>query len=415
MVNEVYFYDTCSLLLAGEHLFNSTDKIIISSITLQELEHIKQSAHKSNEIKYQARLLLHLLESNTDKYEIVIHTISNERFITDKLIEVTNDTKILSDAIWYDSTQAPDELVFITNDLSLFNIANLFFGEDMIAKVELSEDEYRGYKEFTLNNGDLAKFYEDNRNFGLLTNEYVVLRNQEGEVIDLRRWDGTEYKYLNTTPIDSKWFGKISPYSNDIYQKMALDSLHRNQLTILRGPAGSGKSVLGLTYLFSLVESGQLDKIYIFCNPVATKDSARLGFYPGDKNAKLLDSQIGNFLITKFGDLASVENMIAMGKIILIPTSDCRGMDIPANTGVYITEAQNSTIDTMKLMLQRIGENTKCVIEGDDRAQVDLYSYEGNNNGLRRLSEVYRGEDFYGEVTLQKCYRSRVASKADEM
>lgn len=413
-MREIYFYDTCSLLLAGEDAFNN-EKFIISSITLQELEQIKQSSHKSNEIKYQARLLLRLLEEYSNNYEVVIHKLSHERAIADKQIEITNDTKILSDAIYYDNEITPDELVFITNDIALQNIANLFLGEDMIASIEQTIDEYCGYREFTLNNSDLAKFYENNRNFGLLPNEYVVLRNQEQEVIDLRWWDGTEYKYLDTTPINSKWFGKIAPYSNDIYQKMALDSLKRNQLTVLRGPAGSGKSILGLTYLFSLVESGQIDKIYIFCNPVATKDSARLGFYPGDKNAKLLDSQIGNFLITKFGDMSSVEQLIAEDKIVLVPTADCRGMNIPSNCGVYVTEAQNSTVDTMKLILQRVGENTKCVIEGDSDAQVDLSSYEGNNNGLRRLSEVFRGEDFYGEVTLKYCYRSRVASKANEM
>ena len=90
-------------------------------------------------------------------------------------------------------------------------------------------------------------------------------------------------------------------------------------------------------------------------------------------------------------------------------------MDICANSGVYITEAQNSTIDMMKLMVQRIGEGAKCVIEGDDKAQVDLNSYEGTNNGLSRLSQVFRGQPYYGEVTLQNCYRSNLAKQAELM
>ena len=45
----------------------------------------------------------------------------------------------------------------------------------------------------------------------------------------------------------------------------------------------------------------------------------------------------------------------------------------------------------MKLMVQRIGEETKVVIEGDDKTQTDLVSYEGKNNGLTRLSQVFRG------------------------
>jgi predicted ribonuclease YlaK len=69
----------------------------------------------------------------------------------------------------------------------------------------------------------------------------------------------------------------------------------------------------------------------------------------------------------------------------------------------------------MKLMLQRIGENTKCVIEGDDKTQVDLASYENENNGLKRLSHIFRGQPYYGEVTLQNCYRSRIADWAEQM
>lgn len=413
IMTEICFFDTSSLLLVGEEAFEN--KFAISSITLQELEHIKSSSVKSKELKFQARRILHLLDENPNSYDLVIHKTIYEQAIANKQIELTNDTKILSDAIYYDSEIAPDETIFVTNDLALKHIANLFFGEDMLAKVEEVEDQYCGYKEFTLNNSDLAKFYEENRNFGLLTNEYVVLRNQEQEVIDLRKWDGQGYRYLDTKPLTSKWFGKIAPYNNDIYQKMALDSLQSNQLTVLRGPAGSGKSWLGLTYLFYLLESGKIDKIYIFCNPVATRDSARLGFYPGTKNEKVLDSQVGNFLVTKFGDLTSVEQLIAENKIILIPVADCRGTDISSNSGVYVTEAQNSTIDVMKLIVQRVGENTKVVIEGDDLAQVDLMSYEGNNNGLRRLSEVFRGEEYYGEVRLKNCYRSKIAAKAEEM
>ena len=53
------FYDTSSLLLASEDIFNSEDRVIISSITLKELERIKTAANKDSEIKYAARRLLH--------------------------------------------------------------------------------------------------------------------------------------------------------------------------------------------------------------------------------------------------------------------------------------------------------------------------------------------------------------------
>ena len=65
------FYDTCSLLLKVDDLF-SEGKFIISSITLEELEGIKTSAHKDPETKYKARRLLSQLADNTDNYDVWI-------------------------------------------------------------------------------------------------------------------------------------------------------------------------------------------------------------------------------------------------------------------------------------------------------------------------------------------------------
>ena len=75
-----------------------------------------------------------------------------------------------------------------------------------------------------------------------------------------------------------------------------------NQAIILAGAAGSGKSILSLGFLFQELDKGHIDKIIIFCNTVATRNSAKLGYYPGTRDEKLLDSQIGNFLRSKFGD-----------------------------------------------------------------------------------------------------------------
>ena len=73
------------------------------------------------------------------------------------------------------------------------------------------------------------------------------------------------------------------------------------------------------------------------------------------------------------------------------------------------------SIDLMKLALQRIGEDSICVLDGDDEAQVDLSSYAGDNNGLREASRVFRGSDIYGEVTLKRVFRSKIAELAQKM
>ena len=209
-------------------------------------------------------------------------------------------------------------------------------------------------------------------------------------------------------------FGKIKP--KDIYQQIAMDSMMKNKLTMIRGAAGTGKSYLAFGYLFYLLEKHEIEKIVIFCNTVATLGSAKLGYYPGSRDEKLLDSQIGNLLESKIGDKSYVERMIEEGDLILLPMSDIRGYDTTGmNAGIYISEAQNLDIELMRLALQRIGEDSICILDGDSDAQVDLSIYGGNNNGMRRVSEVFRGDPVYGEVTLQNIHRSRIAKLAQQL
>ena len=209
-------------------------------------------------------------------------------------------------------------------------------------------------------------------------------------------------------------FGKVKPI--DPYQELALDSFKSNQLTLIKGAAGTGKSLLSLAYLFRLLEKGEIDRIIIFCNTIATAGSAKLGYYPGDRTEKLLDSQIGNFLISKLGAREEVEKLIDTGQILLLPMSDIRGFDTSGmKAGIYITQAQNLNIELMKLALQRIGEDSICILDGDNDTQVDLGIYAGENNGLKKVSEVFRGQSFYGEITLKTIHRSKIAEIASRM
>lgn len=129
-----------------------------------------------------------------------------------------------------------------------------------------------------------------------------------------------------------------------------------------------------------------------------------------------MDSQIGNLLSSKFGGKIEVERLIGEGKLVLLPLSDIRGYDTTGmRAGVYISEAQNMDITLMKLALQRIGEDSICIIDGDSKSQVDDVSYAGHNNGMKRVSKVFRGQDFYGEVELQHIHRSRIAELADKL
>jgi predicted ribonuclease YlaK len=159
-MNEYKFYDTSSLLLKASNLFEDETPFAISSITLNELEMIKTSSHKDAELKYSARKLLHLLDEHRGTYDIQIFRPSYLEPIEKMDLEITNDMKILACALAYDREVHPDETVFVTNDIALKAIANLFFGTDSIESVDEYEvDEYCGYKEIHMSEEAMIEFY----------------------------------------------------------------------------------------------------------------------------------------------------------------------------------------------------------------------------------------------------------------
>lgn len=418
MMNDIHFYDTCSLLIAGDRVFEENDKFLISSITFNELERIKSANNKSPEVKYSARLLLHLFDNNKDKYEVVLHKGECEQVLSSCGFEINDDAKILSDAIYANNNLYADEVIFVTNDLALSHIANQFFGDKMIERVDEEADSYTGYLAVHASDECLEEFYSDTTKnlFDLLRGQYLILYNSNEEVVDLRCWTGDDHRYINCKPFKSVWFGDVVPYNNDIYQKLLFDSLRNNKLTLVSGPAGSGKSIVSLAYLMAQLEHHNLDKIIVFCNTVATANSAKLGYYPGTKNDKLLDSQIGNMLASKLGGRDGVNQLINEERLVLLPMSDIRGYDTSGmKAGIYISEAQNLDRSLMKLALQRIGDDSVCIIDGDARTQVDLPQYEGNNNGMKRVSKIFRGTPPYGEVVLKNIQRSEIAKIAENI
>lgn len=404
----IKFYDTSSLLLANEDIFK--EHFIISSITIKELEDIKYNPKKDGEIKNKARRLLALLDERPNCYDLVIYKSEMIRPFVAADYEINNDLKILACA--YSLTG----IIFVTNDLILKQIANSF---DMVVEsIEPEEDDYTGYKDITMTDEEMDFFYSNPKinNYNILRNEYINILNTNQQVVDTLFWDGEQFNSIPYRSYSSYFLGEIKPKDNDVYQKMLFDSFSRNKVTMAKGPAGTGKSICSLGFLFNRLRTGKIDRIIVFCNTVAAKGAAKLGFYPGEKDDKLLDSQIGNMLSSKMGGMSAVLQLIQQEKLILLPASDIRGYDTSGmRAGVYITEAQNLDIYLIKLFLQRLGEDSICIIDGDDKSQVDDIAFSGINNGMRRVSKVFRGQDFYGEVALKNIYRSKVALIAEQL
>ena len=279
------FYDTSSLLLVADNLFkdNERDNIIISSISLKELEHIKTSPNKDYHIKYLARQVLHTLNNNINNFTCIPYGTDMEKYINMFCLENSNDTRILATAYYcYHSILDEDNnFQFITNDLSLKMLASLFFNKDMIVSEKEKDDNYTGYLELTLNDEEMANFYSDSSAYGqkinIIINQYLNIYNSKHECVDTLCWTGQNFRPLKYKTFSSQQLGNIKPYKGDIYQAIAADSFLHNKITIIKGAAGTGKSHLALGYLFSLLEHNKIDKIIIFCNTIATKNSAKLG------------------------------------------------------------------------------------------------------------------------------------------
>lgn len=435
LINQTkYFLDTNALLNHVNEL-DVFEKFYISSITLEELENIKTSSKKDEKIKYDARQVVRYLKRNQDKFVIIPVTKKQITIIEKKELKETNDNLIIASA--YSESLMCGDLIFVTEDLLCEIFARDIFGLEVKNNFfkSKSKEDYKGFKEITLDSMDdkdnekLANIYEEpyNNIFNLYTNQYLIIRDkqipvydenlefvEDYKVIDVLKWDGDNYVKVNNIPFSSMSLGRVKP--KDTYQTLVCDSLRSNQMSMIKGKAGSGKTLLGLSYAMSMIESGKYSKLVVFGNPVNTKNSAKLGFYPGSRTEKILDSSIGLMLSCKFGGKSELQELIDKNRIVLLPFSDIRGYDLSGmNAIVYILEAQNLDIELLKIAIQRTSEDCKLILDGDYNAQTDMNIYEGLNNGMRRASEVFKGQDFYGEVELQNIYRSRMAAIADFM
>lgn len=403
------FYDTNALL----NIYDELDKeeyFYTSSLVLHELENIKTSKNKDEDVKFRSRKVTHFLQENPEKYECVIVQEKHYNLLKELNLDITNDNLIIACA------KDIKDVVFITNDICCWNISKKIFklNTDIVKKIE--NDDYRGYKEIIMTDKEMAKFYETEKKenvYGLIENEYLIIKDALNQPLDAWRFNGVELIPLDVKSTKSNLLGKLK--AKDFYQQCVLDSFYNNQITVVKGKAGSGKSHLAMNFLFSQLEKDKIDKIIIFVNDVPVRGANLHGFLPGDLKDKILEGQMGNFLMGKLGDKAQAEALISMGKLILLPISDIRGFETPPNSALYITEAQNTSIDMMKLCLQRIGENTTCIIDGDYNTQVDNKIFEGNSNGMRRVSEIFKGKHMYGEIELNTCYRSEIGKIAEEM
>lgn len=377
------------------------EDLIIHSIVLEELDNIIHSSN-SEERKFKARQARNAIKRASNK---VFNTSYSSVILPSGWDINKNDNKLI--AVCKDNGY-----ILVTNDLAMqIKAESIGVKWEAFGKSRKS-DLYLGYKEVVLNDYELAMHYECPINkWELKLNEYLLIRNNEGQLIDKAKWTEKGFKGVVRKNMKSLMFGDLKP--KDEYQELCYDSLQTDQFTIITGKAGSGKSLLSLMYCMWAIQTGKYNRVVIMYNPTKVRGAVDMGYYSGNSIEKGLQQFIGNMLNTKFGDKSIVGNLLAQDQLQIVSMADCRGMEITDNQILYIPEAQNTNPDLMKICLSRVSKDAKCIIEGDHLNQVDLKSFEGKGNGLSRAIDVFTDRDFVSYVHLQNVFRSKIAEIAD--
>jgi len=180
--------------------------------------------------------------------------------------------------------------------------------------------------------------------------------------------------------------GAIRP--RGAHQREYVADIRRSDLTFGIGPAGTGKTYLAVACAVEALQAERVRRI-ILVRP-AVEAGERLGFLPGD-----LTQKVDPYLRPMYDALYEmmgfdrVARFIERNVIEVAPLAFMRGRSLNESF-IILDEAQNTTIEQMKMFLTRIGFGSKAVVTGDV-TQTDLPV--GKTSGLRHVIEVLRGVD----------------------
>ena len=198
----------------------------------------------------------------------------------------------------------------------------------------------------------------------------------------------------------------------NINQFKYLETISNSTITFGIGPAGTGKTFLAVASAVKLYAENKIRKI-VLTRP-AVEAGERLGYLPGD-----LSQKIDPYLVPLFDSLEHFfgnENLgylIEKRNIEIVPLAYMRGRTLN-DACIILDEAQNATVNQIKMFLTRLGENSKVIITGDE-TQIDLYKKD--YSGLKKTRKILSNIDEISVMEFQNSdiVRNPIVSKILEV
>lgn len=187
-------------------------------------------------------------------------------------------------------------------------------------------------------------------------------------------------------------------------QKEAKKLILENPVTVIRGMAGSGKTLVATQVGLDLLFTKRIDKI-IITRPTVSKED--IGFLPGDIREKM-DPWLAPIYHNLFMlyDEAKVRKEMDNGNIEIVPFAFMRGRTF-LNSFVIVDEAQNVTHSQMETVIGRLGKGSKMAICGD-LAQIDLK--DKRETGFSFLSRLEEHVEGFKLIALERNHRHDIVS-----
>ena len=364
-------------------------------MTLQELEEIKISSRKDDEVKYKARKALHLLDENSDKYDVVVYTIAMENYINEKQVEISPDTKIIACCAFSQGLLPKGEkFVFVTNDIACKMIASKIFGLE-VESVGEKENIYKGYRILKGNTNQINNLMDNMDLSDWNTNEYLIIQNTDDSSEKEMRFDGEKFVALKLPP------SKYIKAKNSL-QRCALDILNNQDITIaaILGGYGSGKTFITMQMaLYSVNEKGYQSKILGVRSPQG--EGKEIGYLPGDMESKVegffepLTQQLdgGEFELESLKQRGVLETNIPFYM---------KGTTYN-NTVILVDEAEDLDDKQIRLVGTRVGTNSKICFSGDYKQSVINTT---DSNALVKMCNEFKGNKNFATIYLGEDVRS---------